>query len=112
MTIFAKIGALLVGLAGNSAVRGLAMKYFLKAIIITVVPLAVMIAFNLVLETLIGWVIERIAEVDTSGVPTTVTLSGTAGWLFCELGLDVAFGAILSAASVRMLLRSIPFLHL
>ena len=112
MTLFAKIGALLTTLLSSSAVRAVAFKYFIKAVILVAIPLAVFMSVNLVFGTIIEWVVEKIAELDTSSIPISYQISGLAGWFFVELGLDTALSIILSAAGIRMALRSIPFLNL
>jgi len=96
----------------SGAVRAVAMKYFLKALLVAIIPLAVFLAFNTIFGTIIGWVVEKIAEFDGGTIPTTYQISGLAGWFFVELGLDQALSILVSAAGIRMALKSIPFLNL
>lgn len=112
MGFLAKIAGMVTALMSSGAVRAVAMKYFIKAVIIAIVPLAVFLAFNTVFGTIIEWVIEKMAEFDGGEIPTTYQLSGLAGWFFVELGLDQVLSILVSAAGIRMALRSIPFLHL
>jgi hypothetical protein len=103
---------MLVQFINNSAVRGLAMKYFLKGLIMVVVPLAIMSGLNVLLDTIIDFVISKVDVIDVGGMTTSYQLTGMAAYMYVELGLDTAMAAVLSGFSVKFCLRSIPFLHL
>lgn len=111
MSLIARIGALIVQVLNNGAARGLAMKLFLKGLIITVIPLAILTAINLVMGTMIDWIITKVDAVSVSEF-TATQLTGIGAYLFAELGLNTACSAILSGLSIKMVLRSIPFLKL
>lgn len=111
MGLFGKIGALIAQVLNNEAARGLAMKYFLKTLIITLVPLACLMAVNLILGEIISWIIGKVDGVSVSNF-SAVQLSGMAAYLYVQLGLDVALGAILAGFSTKFVLRSIPFIKL
>lgn len=112
MTIFAKLAAFVTTILGSGAARAVAMKLFLKALIIAVIPMVIFMSFNLIFGTIIDWTIEKIASFDGGSIPTTYQFTGLAGWFFVELGLDVVLNMIVSAACIRMTLRSIPFVNL
>jgi len=111
MGILGKIGALVVQFVNNGAARTLAMKYFLKAVIVILVPLACLMGVNFVLGAIIEWVITKVDAVSVSNF-STVQLTGLAAYLYVEMGLDVALAAILAGFSTKFVLRSIPFIKL
>lgn len=98
------------GLA-NSALRLLALKVFLRLLILMVVPLAILMGFNLILTELVTFVIGKLNTVQVGNF-SGYSITGIGAYLYAELGLDVAFGAVLGAYGTKLLLRSIPFLRL
>lgn len=111
MGLFGKMFAVVVQILNNSAARGLAMKYFVKAVVITLVPLACLMGVNFVLGALVEWIIGKVDGVSVSNF-SAVQLTGMAAYLYVQLGLDVALGAILAGFSTKFVLRSIPFIKL
>lgn len=112
MTIFAKLFALATTFLSSSAVRAVAFKYFIKAIIIAAIPLCIFMGINLFVGTVMEWVIGKLAAFDAGDIPTAYQLAGTVGYLFVQLGLDQCLSLLLSAAGIRMTLRAIPFVNL
>lgn len=103
-------GLLSTGLA-TAAARALAMKIFLRLLLITLVPLLTLMAFNTILGVIVDYVI---TEVDAVNAGTTTGFNFPAVFLFLytSIGLDVAIGALVGALSTKLLLRSIPFVRL
>jgi len=110
MGLFGKVGAFLVALFGNLTVRTLALKIFLKLLIYTALPVVIMVAFNLIFGQLVDWISIRISEVSVGSLGSA-NLTGLAAYFYYELGVDIAFGAIVSACAIKLTLRSIPFLR-
>lgn len=98
------------GLA-NQALRMLALKVFLRLLLIMVVPLVILMGFNLILGELVSFVVNRLADVNV-GQFSGYSITGIGAYLYAELGLDIAMGAVLGAMGTKLLLRSIPFLRL
>lgn len=105
------IRVLIVQALGNSALRAVAMKYFLRALIMMVVPLAIMTGLNMFVGTVIDWVILKI-DAQTIASGGGFSLPGMAIYLYAQLGLDVALSAIVGAYGTKFVLRSIPFIRL
>ena len=95
----------------SEAGRMLAMKIFLRAMLILLVPVLAMLAFNAVLGTVVNYVISEVNAVNPDGT-TPVNFSGMFLYLYAALGVDVFVSACVGALSTKMLLRSIPFVHL
>lgn len=111
MGLIGKMAALVVGFITNANLRILAFKYFIRGLIVALVPLVVLLSFNLIFGIFIDWIVAKV-DAQTLGQFTAYTFAGVGAYIWFELGLDVALGIILSAFTVKMVLRSIPFIRL
>lgn len=108
--ILAGIRGLFIGLLNNTAIRLLAFKYFIKAVIIVAIPLAILMGINMFMNEVIEWTVTQIGAVNVGDI-TTYQITGIAFYLVNALGLDTAMGAIISALSIKFTLKCIPFLR-
>lgn len=111
MGLIGKLGAVLVTFLTNANVRILAFKYFIRGLIMALVPLVILMSFNLIFGIFIDWIV---AKVDAQNINSfnTYTLAGLGAYIWFQIGMDVALGIILSAFSIKLVLRSIPFIRL
>jgi hypothetical protein len=111
MGLFGKLGALIVGLIGNAQIRILAFKYFIRGLIMALVPLVILLSFNIIFGVLIDWIVAKV-DAQTLGTFTAYTFAGLGAYIWFQIGMDVVLGIILSAFTVKMALRAIPFVRL
>jgi len=112
MTIFAKLFALASAFMSSGAVRAVAFKYFIKAIILAAIPLCIFMGINLFVGQVMNWIVAKLAAFDAGEIPSAYQLTGTVGYVFVQLGLDQCLSLLLSAAGIRMTLKAIPFINL
>jgi hypothetical protein len=108
--MIALIRVLVMQVLGNAAIRGLAMKYFLKGLIMLAIPVAIFAGLNMFMGAIVDWSIEKMAVTDAPTMSSQ--LPGLAVYLWVTLGLDVMLSVMVGAWSTKMVIRSIPFLRL
>ncbi len=100
--MFAWLSRLLSGIFG--------LKTFMSVIFMTIIGI---ILYNLacdVIEEILDFTISNISG-SPEGVITSVSFSGFAGWVICQLKIPECVAVMVSCISIRFILRKIPFLH-
>lgn len=109
---FAKIFSLFATMFTWQVAKTAMWKMFVFLAVGAIVPWVTYIAINAGLGVFAEWLVEKVAAINVDGgVPTPYLISGTAAYLFNQLGLDIAFSMIISAVSARIAVRSTPFLR-
>jgi hypothetical protein len=103
-------GVLAQGLL-SSAARMLALKVFMRALLILIIPLLTLMAFNSLYGVLVDYVVEEINNIDV-GNAGGYSFPGMFLYIYGAVGLDSAIIILFSALSTKLLLRSIPFVRL
>lgn len=99
------------GLA-NQALRGLALKIFLKMLLMTIVPLVILMGFNEILSVVTDYVGGRMDAINPGDGISVAGITGIGAYIFAQLGLQQALSVVIGAFATKLLLRSIPFVRL
>jgi len=87
-------------------------KMFVFLAVGAIVPWVTYLGINAGLGVFAEWLVEKVESINIEGgVPSPYLISGTAAYLFNQLGLYIAFSMIISAVSARIAVRSIPFMR-
>lgn len=113
-SILAAFGAWFVQLVGNVGLRALALKFFFRGMLVVLIPISVLLAMDYFLVSVVQFMVTQL-NTATSSVPSSLPgfqLGIIGAYLFQQMGLGPAISFIISAALIKMTIRSIPFLHL
>lgn len=106
-TIVASIYNALLAILNSRVAQNLAMKYFIKAMLLVLIPFCLLKGFNYILAQVVAYQVAEMQNITdpTTGV-TTAQLTGLATYLFVQLGLNIALSSIASALSFKFIVRS------
>lgn len=105
-TIAAIYNALLAVLNSGIA-RSLAMKIFIKAMLLILIPYLLMKGFNNILQMAVEYQVAEMQSITnpTSGI-SSMQMTGLASYLFVQCGCNVAISSIVSALSFRWIIHA------
>lgn len=85
----------------------------IKAVIVTLMMIVLPILLKKFFTWIVAGVLTLVGDSALGSVsPTTLALTGLAGWFGSNLGLPGCFAVILSAVATRFTLKLIPFVRL
>jgi hypothetical protein len=106
--MLALISGCFAALFSNGVAWFVALKIFIGALIMVVLPIVLNNFFASILTGFTTLVNESSSTLD----PVIVSLTGVTGYIADQLELPAAFAVIFSAFATKMALRMIPFLRL
>jgi len=86
------------------------LKFFISGGMMVILAI---VLYNLaveVIQEIMNFAIAQISGYSSTSV-TSPTISGFAGWFLAQIKLPECFSVMVSAISIRFILRKIPFLH-
>jgi hypothetical protein len=114
-SILAALKALGTASVASSAWRSLAEKFFLRGMLVALIPFGVLTAMNYFVVSVVQFlgtqITEATNEVGSLSFPAfQMGLIGT--YIFQQLNLNNCISYLISAHLIRFTIRAIPFLHL
>lgn len=110
MGIIAWLAGAFASAIGYSAVRFVAWKLVIYAVIVTIVPIIVMnIVYSIIEKSM---ALAATAQGQSGITGHVIQLTGLAAWFAIHLKLVEGFSLIMSAITLRISLRLIPFVRL
>lgn len=105
--VIAAIYNTLLAVLNSRIAQNLAMKWFLKGLLLVLIPYCMLKGFNYILSQVVEYQVSQMQSISnpTGGV-TAVQMSGLASYLFVQLGLNVALSSIASALSFKWIIRA------
>ena len=106
-TVIASIYNALLAVLNSGIARSFAMKVFIKALLIVLIPYLMMKGFNHILQMTVEYQIAEMNNIynPASGI-TGMQMTGLASYLFIQCGCNIAIGSIVSALSFRWVIRA------
>lgn len=105
--VVAAIYNALLALLNSRIAQNLAMKWFIKGLLLLLIPYCMLKGFNYILAELVAYQVSEMESISnpTGGI-TAIQMTGLASYLFVQLGLNIAISSIASALAFKWIIRA------
>lgn len=107
--LISAIGWLVAKIFGDNVIRFIAGKAMLTALFVVVLPLVLNNFLYDIIQALMTWVN---GQISSNSIDASNSFTGLAAWLINRLRLPECLSVLVSALTLKTILRHVPFLRL
>lgn len=108
----AALGRLLAGLLSSAGIQSTVLRYFLLGLFMSGITIAVYNGVVGLISDMMSWAFTRASSGNTTGSLQSISVAGPTAYLIYKLNIYQLLPAFVSAFTIRIGLKAIPFIKL